>query len=71
MQPSENQSALLSYATPFCSTSGAMYPWVPLWGHRAGSETVPGRQAGRAGARAHSHTGMGLLFGEVAGQAQV
>lgn len=24
MQPSENQSALLSYATPFCSTSGAM-----------------------------------------------
>lgn len=30
MQPRENQSALLSYAVPFCSTSGAMYPWVPL-----------------------------------------
>lgn len=30
IHPRENQSALLSYAVPFCSTSGAMYPWVPL-----------------------------------------
>lgn len=35
MQPRENQSALLSYAVPFCSTSGAMYPWVPLGEERA------------------------------------
>ena len=34
MQPRENQSALLSYAVPFCSTSGAMYPWVPLGGRQ-------------------------------------
>lgn len=30
IQPRENQSALLSYGVPFCNTSGAMYPWVPL-----------------------------------------
>lgn len=30
MQPSENQSALESYAVPLLNTSGAMYPWVPL-----------------------------------------
>lgn len=38
MQPRENQSALLSYAVPFCRTSGAMYPWVPL-GRRKGTRS--------------------------------
>lgn len=71
MQPRENQSALLSYATPFCSTSGAMYPWVPLGGHRVGGQGLCQAGCRGSGVQEHSHTGMRLLLGEVTGQAQV
>lgn len=44
IQPKENQSALESYAVPFESTSGAIYPCVPLLQNRNLKHYVPRRE---------------------------